>query len=72
VRHTDRTLITGAWGMAAALDMQPDDVGSIAFPFAHIAGPDYFGTMLLSGFGAVLDGGLQPRCRRWPPSPPTA
>ncbi|MBK6856500.1 MAG: AMP-binding protein [Microthrixaceae bacterium] len=54
VRHTDRTLITGAWGMAAALDMQPDDVGSIAFPFAHIAGPDYFGTMLLSGFGAVL------------------
>jgi cyclohexanecarboxylate-CoA ligase len=54
VRHTDRTLITGAYGMAAALDMQPDDVGSIAFPFAHIAGPDYFGTMLLSGFGAVL------------------
>ncbi len=54
VRHSDRTLITGAWGMAAALDMAPDDIGSIAFPFAHIAGPDYFGTMLLSGFGAVL------------------
>jgi cyclohexanecarboxylate-CoA ligase len=38
VRHTDRTLITGAWGMAAALDMQPDDVGSIAFPFATSPG----------------------------------
>ena len=54
VRHTDRTLITGANGLAAALDMQPDDVGSIAFPFAHIAGPDYFGMMLIAGFGAVL------------------
>jgi acyl-CoA synthetase (AMP-forming)/AMP-acid ligase II len=54
VRHTDRTLITGAHGLAAALDMAPDDVGSIAFPFAHIAGPDYFGMMLLAGFGAVL------------------
>jgi acyl-CoA synthetase (AMP-forming)/AMP-acid ligase II len=54
VRHTDRTLITGANGLARALDMQPDDIGSIAFPFAHIAGPDYFGMMLIAGFGAVL------------------
>ena len=54
VRHTDRTLITGANGLAVALDMAPDDVGSIGFPFAHIAGPDYFGMMLLAGFGAVL------------------
>lgn len=54
VRHTDRTLITGTNGLAVALDMAPDDVGSIAFPFAHIAGPDYFGTMLIAGFGAVL------------------
>jgi acyl-CoA synthetase (AMP-forming)/AMP-acid ligase II len=54
VRHTDRTLITGANGLAVALDMSPEDVGSIAFPFSHIAGPDYFGTMLIGGFGAVL------------------
>ena len=54
VRHTDRTLITGANGLAVALDMGADDVGSIAFPFAHIAGPDYFGTMLIAGFAAVL------------------
>ena len=54
VRHTDRTLITGANGLAVALDMSPDDVGSIAFPFSHIAGPDYFGTMLIAGFPAVL------------------
>ena len=54
VRHTDRTLITGANGLAVALDMSPDDIGSIAFPFSHIAGPDYFGTMLIAGFPALL------------------
>ncbi len=54
VLHTDRTLITGANGLAVALDMSGEDVGSIAFPFSHIAGPDYFGTMLIAGFGAVL------------------
>src|SRR4051794_22965743 len=54
VRHTDETLIAGAAGLAIALDMGPDDVGSMAFPFAHIAGPDYLGTMLILGFPAVV------------------
>ncbi len=54
VRHTDQTLIAGGWGLARALDMSADDVGSIAFPFAHIAGPDYLVTMLTLGFPAVL------------------
>jgi len=54
VQHTDQTLIAGGWGLARALDMGPDDVGSIAFPFAHIAGPDYLVTMLSIGFPAIL------------------
>lgn len=54
VQHTDQTLIAGGWGLARALDMSPADVGSIAFPFAHIAGPDYLVTMLSLGFPAVL------------------
>ena len=54
VQHTDQTLIAGGWGLARALDMRPDDVGSIAFPFAHIAGPDYLVTMLSFGFPAIL------------------
>ncbi len=54
VQHTDQTLIAGGWGLARALDMGPDDVGSIAFPFAHIAGPDYLVTMLSMGFPAIL------------------
>jgi acyl-CoA synthetase (AMP-forming)/AMP-acid ligase II len=60
VQHTDRTLISGANGLAVAADMQPDDVGSIAFPFSHIAGPDYFGTMLIAGFPAILFETFQP------------
>src|SRR5581483_7719556 len=54
VRHTDETLIAGGVGLAYALEMSPDDVGSMAFPFAHIAGPDYLVTMLVNGFPAVV------------------
>jgi len=54
VQHSDKTLIAGGLGLAGALDMSPDDVGSIAFPFAHIAGPDYLVTMLAVGFPAVV------------------
>jgi acyl-CoA synthetase (AMP-forming)/AMP-acid ligase II len=54
VRHTDQTLLAGGKGMAVAFGMTPDDVGSIAFPFAHIGGPDYLVTILRHGFGAVL------------------
>ncbi|WP_037575073.1 class I adenylate-forming enzyme family protein [Phaeacidiphilus oryzae] len=53
-RHTDGTLIAGGLGMARALDMRPADVGSIAFPYAHIGGPDYLVTLLAAGFPALL------------------
>ena len=54
VRHSDSTLLAGGIGLAAALEMSPTDIGSIAFPFAHIAGPDYLVTILTQGFPAVL------------------
>ena len=54
VKHTDGSLIAGGIGLARALDMSEDDIGSIAFPYAHIGGPDYMVTMLAAGFGAVL------------------
>jgi acyl-CoA synthetase (AMP-forming)/AMP-acid ligase II len=34
--------------------MRADDVGSIAFPYAHIGGPDYLVMLLLYGFPALL------------------
>lgn len=53
-RHTDATLIAGGTGLAVALDARPDDVGSIAFPYTHIGGPDYLVMQLLRGMSAVL------------------
>ncbi len=54
VLHTDGTLIAGGQGLADALEMTPADVGSMAFPYAHIAGPDYLLMMLIAGMPAVL------------------
>jgi acyl-CoA synthetase (AMP-forming)/AMP-acid ligase II len=54
VLHTDRSLIAGGSCLAHALRLSADDVGSIAFPFAHIGGPDYLVMLLLYGFPAVL------------------
>ncbi|MCU0310489.1 MAG: AMP-binding protein [Acidimicrobiales bacterium] len=54
VKHTDGTLLAGGLGLADAVELTPDDVGSVAFPFAHIAGPDYLIMLLYRGCGAVL------------------
>jgi acyl-CoA synthetase (AMP-forming)/AMP-acid ligase II len=54
VKHTDATLIAGGLGLARALQMTGDDVGTLAFPYAHIAGPDYLVTVLASGFPVVV------------------
>ncbi|MGW2818420.1 class I adenylate-forming enzyme family protein [Streptomyces sp. NPDC001415] len=54
VLHTDRSLIAGGSCLAHALHLSADDVGSMAFPFAHIGGPDYTVMLLLYGFPAVM------------------
>ncbi|MFI6476095.1 class I adenylate-forming enzyme family protein [Streptomyces sp. NPDC050516] len=54
VLHTDRSLIAGGSCLAHALHLSAADVGSMAFPFAHIAGPDYTVMLLLYGFPAVM------------------
>ncbi|MFF8426403.1 class I adenylate-forming enzyme family protein [Streptomyces sp. NPDC016566] len=54
VLHTDRSLIAGGSCLAHALRLTPNDVGSMAFPYAHIAGPDYTVMLLLYGFPAVM------------------
>ncbi|MFE5537987.1 class I adenylate-forming enzyme family protein [Streptomyces sp. NPDC056492] len=54
VLHTDRSLIAGGSCLAHALRLSPADIGSIAFPYAHIGGPDYLVMLLLYGFPAVL------------------
>jgi cyclohexanecarboxylate-CoA ligase len=54
VQHTDQSLLAGGWGLAVALDRSPEDVGSIAFPYAHIGGPDYLIMVLAYGFSTAL------------------
>ncbi|WP_086866792.1 class I adenylate-forming enzyme family protein, partial [Streptomyces viridochromogenes] len=54
VLHTDRSLIAGGSCLGHALRPTAADVGSIAFPYAHIGGPDYLVMVLLYGFAAVL------------------
>ncbi|MEU6538026.1 AMP-binding protein [Streptomyces sp. NPDC047000] len=54
VLHTDRSLIAGGSCLGHALRPAPDDVGSLAFPYAHIGGPDYTVMLLLYGFPAVM------------------
>ncbi|MFF0432914.1 class I adenylate-forming enzyme family protein [Streptomyces sp. NPDC004327] len=54
VLHTDRSLLAGGSCLAHALHLSRDDVGSMAFPYAHIAGPDYTVMLLLYGFPAVM------------------
>jgi len=61
VLHTDRSLIAGGSCLAHALHLSADDVGSMAFPYAHIAGPDYTVMLLLYGFPAVM---FTSRCPR--------
>ncbi|GGZ25771.1 cyclohexanecarboxylate-CoA ligase [Streptomyces inusitatus] len=54
VLHTDRSLIAGGSCLAHALRLTADDIGSIAFPYAHIGGVDYLVMLLMYGFPAVL------------------
>lgn len=54
VLHTDQTLIAAGTGLGLALEVTDADVGSVAFPYAHIGGPDYIVMMLAFGMPAVF------------------
>ncbi|HLI38576.1 MAG TPA: AMP-binding protein [Streptosporangiaceae bacterium] len=55
-RHTDATLLAAAYGWTSQgrVGEFPDDVGSMAFPVAHVGGILYVMAQLISGFPAVL------------------
>lgn len=56
VRHSDSTLLAAARGYRAHLGLggRPDDVGTLAFPIAHIGGMLYVATGLLADFPTVM------------------
>src|ERR1700722_10891126 len=56
VRHSDATLLSAASGFAAHLGVgtHPREVGTIAFPIAHVGGMVYLATALLGDFPVLL------------------
>jgi cyclohexanecarboxylate-CoA ligase len=56
VRHTDATLLSASRGYVAHLGIgsHPDEVGTIAFPIAHIGGMVYLACALLGDFPVLL------------------
>jgi cyclohexanecarboxylate-CoA ligase len=55
-RHTDGTLLAAAfgWTLQGRVGAEPGDVGSMAFPVAHVGGVIYVMSQLISGFPIVL------------------
>jgi acyl-coenzyme A synthetase/AMP-(fatty) acid ligase len=55
-RHTDGTLLAAAhgWTRCGRIGELPADVGSMAFPVAHVGGIIYLLSQLISGFPVVL------------------
>jgi acyl-CoA synthetase (AMP-forming)/AMP-acid ligase II len=53
-KHTDRTIMASAYGMAVALELTTDDVGALAFPFTHIGGIGLLCATLMSGSRAIV------------------
>jgi|SRR5690554_1614714 len=53
-RHTDQTLMISGRNLAQAMGVTAADVGTIAFPYAHIGGAMYTCMLLVSGMSAVL------------------
>lgn len=61
VLHADSALIAGGAGLALGVQACATDVGSIAFPFAHIGGVTYVVMLCLAGMSAVLLDRFVPR-----------
>jgi cyclohexanecarboxylate-CoA ligase len=53
-KHTDRTIMASAYGMAVALELTDEDRGALAFPFTHIGGIGLLMAGLMSGCRAIV------------------
>jgi cyclohexanecarboxylate-CoA ligase len=53
-KHTDRTVMASAYGMAVALEMRESDRSALAFPFTHIGGIGLLLSGLMAGFASII------------------
>jgi cyclohexanecarboxylate-CoA ligase len=59
-QHGDIAIRTAARGMAAGLDLRPDDRAALVFPFTHIGGITWLYAGLDVGFTNILDQAFNP------------
>jgi acyl-CoA synthetase (AMP-forming)/AMP-acid ligase II len=53
-RHTDDSVMAAGYALGEAMGVRAGDIGSIAYPFAHIGGVMYLTMVLSAGMSAVL------------------
>lgn len=52
--HTDVSVMAAGRGLATSYQFSSEDVGTIAYPIAHIGGPMYLSMLMASGGSALL------------------
>src|SRR3546814_5191502 len=52
-QHTDRTILAGALGMNACLEVTERDRNAVVFPFTHIGGAGWLFSALVVGYPTV-------------------
>jgi acyl-CoA synthetase (AMP-forming)/AMP-acid ligase II len=59
-QHTDLTVMASALAMSESLDIGPDDVSGLVFPFTHIGGIGWLMTSLITGCQLLITEAFDP------------
>ena len=59
-QHTDLTVLASALAMSECLDLEPEDVSGLVFPFTHIGGIGWLMAVLVSGCSVVISEAFDP------------
>jgi cyclohexanecarboxylate-CoA ligase len=59
-QHTDLTVLSSALAMSECLDVVPEDVSGLVFPFTHIGGIGWLMAALITGCRVVITEGFDP------------
>jgi cyclohexanecarboxylate-CoA ligase len=60
-QHTDLSVLASALAMSECLDLVPEDVSGLVFPFTHIGGIGWLLAVLVSGCSVVITEGFDPQ-----------
>ena len=60
-QHTDLTVLASALAMSECLDIHPDDVSALVFPFTHIGGIGWLMAALITGCRLLVTEAFDPK-----------